>query len=377
MPRGIWPEPTADETESGGELYPTAGRRVVTQPYDFAVRSLADQIRDGSLVLQDVYQRNFIWDRARSSRLIESLLLNIPIPVVYFVEDETSILTVVDGHQRLKSIFDFVEGNLRLRGLRVLTDLNGKTFQEIDRKDQRTVLSRTVRCIVIMKESDPDIRFEVFERLNTGAVSLNAQEIRNCIYRGEFNQMLRRLVEAPNWLRILRKSRKDHRMRDCELILRFFTLKDRLEIYRPPMKSFLNDFMRDNRDPSQQDVLTFEDLFEETITKVDRVFGQNAFRRWDGQAWESNLNRAVFDTVMLCLSSAPPNEIESSREQIKDALKELCEEDSGFLDAISRATGDKLRLFTRIQAFGNAVSSLGISVGVMRRVPRQFATASG
>ncbi len=376
MPEKAWLEPTNDETELGGGPYITAGKRVVTQPYDFAVRTLVDQLDDGELILQDIYQRNFVWGRARSSRLVESLLLNIPLPVVYFVEEESGIHTVVDGHQRLKSIFDFVRNDFKLSGLGVLNDLNGKKFKDLDRKAQRMIMSRTLRCIIIMRESDPDIRFEVFERLNTGAVTLNAQEVRNCIYRGELNQLLRRLVESSTWLTTLRRRVRDHRMRDCELILRFFALNARLEKYRPPMKKFLNEFMRDNRNPSSTELIRLDRLFDETISKVNLVFGENAFRPWDGSNWERSINRAVFDVIMIFFVSASSREVEQNREAIPNSFRNLCVENPHFMDAISRATGDRARLFTRLREFGRAVSDLGISFDTLQRIPPEFRTAS-
>ena len=150
-------------------------RRLVTQPYDFSVSSLIEDIDSRRLLLELEYQRSYVWDDAKASRLIESLLLNVPIPVCYFAENEDGSLEVVDGQQRLKSIWRFATetddaNRLELRGLPVLTELNGKTFAQISNRDQRRLLNRTIRCIVITEDSHPDIKFDVFERLNTGAV---------------------------------------------------------------------------------------------------------------------------------------------------------------------------------------------------------------
>ena len=160
-------------------------RRVVTQPYDLSIQTLVEQIDDKTLVLAADFQRNYVWDNAKASRLIESLLLNIPIPVCYFAEDETGTYEVVDGHQRLNSIWRFVKGDFPLRGISELRDYQGHRFLKLSSTVQRDLQRRTIRCVVISRESDPDLKFEVFERLNTNAVPLNAQELRNCVYRDD------------------------------------------------------------------------------------------------------------------------------------------------------------------------------------------------
>src|SRR5580704_6632226 len=151
-------------------------RKLITQPFDFIVGSLEEQITDGQLILQDEYQRRQIWDAKKSSRLIESLLLNVPIPVCYFAELGDGTYSVIDGQQRLTAISRYITNLFPLSGLRVRPELNKKRFAELDKADQRLIKTRTIRCIVIQRESHPDIRFDVFERLNQGAVRLTPQD---------------------------------------------------------------------------------------------------------------------------------------------------------------------------------------------------------
>lgn len=349
-----------DETEEGNPVESPQERRIVTQPYDFSVRTLIDQVADGSLTLQDVYQRNFIWEPRRSSRLIESLLLNIPIPVCYFAEEEESKLTVVDGHQRLKSISDFCDDHLKLSELEVLPEFSGKRFSELERRVQRSLLSRTIRCIVIMRETSPQVRFEVFERLNTGAVILNAQEVRNCIYHGRLNELLKQLASDPDFLYVQGRDERNDRMLDCELALRFFALRSELEHYRPPMKRYLTDYMRENRNPSDSDLRNLQNSFKETIQKVRVVFGNRGFRRWRGEDWEANTNRAVFDSVMLVFAMAPYELVDRRRASLLEGFKTLCTSNDKFIDATSRATGDKARLLARLRLVAEVAESAGL-----------------
>lgn len=180
------------DDESALEL-PAERRRVLTEKQDLPVETLHTWVKRGKIDLQPDFQRHFVWDKATASRLIESLLLDIPIPVFYISQEPDNSYAVVDGQQRLSSISGFIDGYLpdgqsfSLSGLQVLTELNGKQFRDLNPDLQEGILSSTLRVIVIQKESDPDVKFEVFKRLNLGAVRLNDQEIRNCVYRGSYN----------------------------------------------------------------------------------------------------------------------------------------------------------------------------------------------
>jgi hypothetical protein len=361
------PDAPSDESEDGSGIRRETDRRIVTQPYDFSVRTLVDQIADSSLVVQDVYQRYFVWDASRSSRLIESLLLNIPIPVCYFAELDDGKQTVVDGHQRLQSIFNFCKDKLTLRGLRVLVEHNGKRLRDLDPKTTRMLNSRTLRCIVITRESDPDIRFDVFERLNTGAIGLNAQELRNCVYRGDLNDFLRRKVSEAKWLTLSGQSERDDRMRDCELILRFLALSDGLEDYTSPMKRFLNRYMMRNTNPSETDLGRIELLVQDVLTKVEMVFGTCAFRSWTGSEWEKNTNKAVFDTQMLTLSSIQEEEVTAQASAILETFKYVSSS-SEFRESTTLGTGDRSKLIRRLTQFSSALKDAGLHPRLAERL---------
>ena len=229
----------AEDEDAPEPLDLAAGeRKLVTQPYDYSVDQLTSHVEKGKILLIDVpYQREYVWDDAKASRLVESLLLNVPIPVCYFAENEDASWEVIDGLQRLHSIVRFLKNSFPLRGLSVLTELNGRTFADLPSRDQRRIESRTVRFVLITEESHPDIKFDVFERLNTGAVKLTPQELRNCIYRGAFNDGLREIVNDVSFRGALGRA-KDPRMRDEEMVLRFLALYSDLPGYKPPLTQF-------------------------------------------------------------------------------------------------------------------------------------------
>jgi hypothetical protein len=177
-----------------------------------------------------------------ASRLIESIILNVPIPPCYLAQNDDFRLDVVDGQQRLETINRFLDNQFSLSSLEVVCELNGHRYHQLPSKVQRQIKSHTVRCIMITNKSHPDIKLDIFERLNKNTANLNAQELRNCLYRGDLNDLLRRIAGYPNWLKILNRKSPDKRMRGEEIILRYFAFQQLgLESYRTPLKNWLND----------------------------------------------------------------------------------------------------------------------------------------
>src|SRR5206468_8130876 len=202
-------------------------RKLYTEQGDPEIESLLGKYKRGKLLIQPDFQRQFVWDGTKASRLIESVLLEIPLPVIYISEEKDGQQHVIDGQQRLTSFFSFIDGffpdkkEFRLSGLKVFTELNGKRFAELDDVQQDKIRYYKVRTITFRQESETDLKFEVFERLNTGSVSLNDQELRNCIYRGPFNDLLRKLSKHEDFVYLLGLKQPDKRMKDVELVLRF------------------------------------------------------------------------------------------------------------------------------------------------------------
>jgi hypothetical protein len=334
-------------------------RKLVTQPYDLGVKSISDDIGSGRLQLGVQYQRKFVWDSAKSSRLIESLLLNVPIPVCYFAENEDGSYEVIDGLQRLTVINRFLLGEFPLSGISVLKELEGKYFSDLAPRDQRRLQNRTSRCIVISEDSHPDIKFDVFERLNTGAASLKAQELRNCIYRGEMNDALKKMAKLPDFLELLgsyNNSRMDHE----ELVLRYLALVEEVQAYRPPLRQFLNQYMRKNRRNPPSKAL--QDGFARTCEAVMKTLGEGAFRALVSDGRQSrNVNKALFDSIMIPISFCDQDSLAHAANEVKDLRLRLLR-DPEFVAAIGRATADRLRMSFRIKKFADGLREVGVSV---------------
>ncbi|MFE2479816.1 DUF262 domain-containing protein [Streptomyces sp. NPDC059389] len=361
---GLFDEETLEDLTKDQEEPLSLGnreRRLVTQPYDLSLSTLVDDIKKDRLLLNIEYQRQYVWDRAKASRLIESLLLNIPVPVCYFAENEDGAYEVIDGLQRITTISNYLEGKFELKGIPVLSELEGSFFADLSQRDQRRLSGRTIRCIVITEDSDPDIKFDVFERLNTGSARLGSQELRNCIYRGELNDFLRNVSELPYFTGILSGVR-NRRMDFEELALRFFALHETIVDYRPPLRQLLNGYMRKNRStiPTSREM----DIFADVCRTVAEVFGDSAFRLPAPNGRPApGMNKALFDAIMISFSHADREEIRANPEAVRDLRDQLLR-DEEFLFAIGRATADRSRMHYRVSRFSQGLAEQGISTSL-------------
>lgn len=334
-----------DKDTSDPDATPIRDRRVVTQPYDLAIDAIISQVNSNILFLRPLssrpnFQRQYVWSDVLASKLVESVLLNVPIPPCYLSENEENELDVIDGQQRIYSIYRFAENQFKLSNLEALTELNGKRFFELSSREQRKILTHTLRCVVITNELHPEIKFDVFERLNTNTVPLNSQELRNCIYRGALNDVLNDLSFDERWLAIRKKKAPDKRLADEELILRFFAYELLgLESYKTPLKGWLNDAAKSGRRLTNDETSELKRIWDHCLNFVLEIFEPTeAFRRPSATA----INRALFDLIMS--TAAKHRGIVSPDEagRFREALKRLAENEE-FDDLISRAVDHKKR----------------------------------
>jgi hypothetical protein len=209
------------------------------------------------------------------------------------------------------------------------------------------------------------MKFEIFERLNSGSVILNAQELRNSIYRGPFNGLLRQLVKNPLFRQLLGSKQPRRRMVDEEMVLRFLAMSQRLDRYRPPLKRFLNNYMKDLQHADQDTLIALSDMFDSTLVNVREALGASAFRLLDrsGRPTETSINRALFEAQMLCFSWLARPLADAEVTTVKREITALFQSDL-FNDAIQRATGDRSRTYTRIRMTSEAISAAGADLNV-------------
>jgi len=281
---------------------PPEKRRLHTETYDFSISTLVHQLKDQTIIVPD-FQRNYVWNRSQASRLIESLIIQCPIPVIYLNQERDETLSVIDGNQRLTSIRLFLDDEFELQGLTAYPELEGNRFSDLDPRFKRHIQHRTLRCITIMKETHPQIKFDVFERINTGAVQLNPQEVRHGVFHGPLIKLIDELSEEKIW-KSISGHKTDTRMKNGELILRYLALSHMQEKYKKPLKGFLNEFCSEFTDLNEVTTLQWKQEFLTAIEAVNFLFGKLAFRTLnaDLQPAVKNINAALYDAVMVAFT---------------------------------------------------------------------------
>jgi hypothetical protein len=358
------PEEESGDDEPYAPAYQIPEREVSAIPADPDVETLLKRIDAKQLILRPDFQRASVWDNTKKSRLIESLLLNLPIPPCFLAEDEDEVRVVVDGQQRLRSIDDFYHGRYALTGLQVLKDLNGKRWSELPSTLDRKILQRVIRTLIISNYTDPAIRSEIFERLNSGGDSLTEQEIRNATMRGSFNTMLNTIANSNGFLGAMGLKKPDERLRHHELVLRFFAVRNAISDYRPPLKMILSDFMRKHRNAEESEIRRFEKLFADALRNAGAVFGNHAFRRYrvkDGtEGFEASVSKAVFELEMVSFSFLDLASIDGKSAQILQAFKSLSLTNERFTESLSRATDHRSRFYQRLRLWNGELRNLGL-----------------
>lgn len=352
------------ETDDNEDFsFPPAERRVITQPLDLSVQTLQEQWGSKQLVLPDI-QREYVWDNAKASRLIESLLLNIPIPVLYFAETDEAKYEIFDGHQRVRSIVNYLGGLYPLSGLAVLREYRGLRYLELPDREQRFLRMRTLRTILISIDSHPNMKFEIYERLNTGSISLNAQELRNSIYRGPFNDLLHELANLSSFRVLIGTKLPRKRMVDEEAILRFFAMREKLGAYKTPLKKFLNEFMSTVRSADSQKIEAYRAAFIRAVDTAAELLGQSAFRMLglNGEPAETAVNRALLESQLLACSWVAGTSLPSTK-AVKKHVAALFTDET-FTDAVQRATGDRSRTLKRVRDTVAAIQDAGAKMQV-------------
>lgn len=310
-------------------------RTMKTESSEPPIKELCERVDRGKLELQPDFQRKYVWDDKPKvrSKLIESVLMRVPIPVIYTAELDNGREVVVDGQQRLKTFLDFRKNDgFRLSGLEVMEVWSGSRYSDLPQEIQDLIDSYPLRVIKILKDTVPDIKYDVFERLNRGSVPLNDQEIRNCIYRGNFNELIKRLTHNADFLRIQRFEEPHNRMKDAERVLRFFVFSDtQIQNYKPKIRTFLNEYMENNKDLTPERLTEKESLFKKCVELCSAVFGKDLTgRKWirdEGNepngTVSSTFNEGIFDAQMVGFIDYEKRDIIPLSQMVRDAYIDL------------------------------------------------------
>jgi hypothetical protein len=340
-------EATLAEEKDDKEALVVTSRRIFTDKLDSPIESLFNKYKDGELILDPIFQRRPVWDRIRSSRLIESVLLEIPLPVFYFAESDNDTQEVIDGQQRLRAFFSFIDDEYSLNGLKALPNLNTKKYKDLEKSVKSKFKSYPIRAVIFKKESDENLRFEIFERLNSGAVPLNYQELRNCIYRGSYNEMLIALSSDPDYMNLMGLKAPEARMHDVEYVLRFAAFFHATYLkYKPSMATFLNNDMKKYQKISKEDGEELRKAFKNSVTLIRSMLGVNAFRRYyrgdtktHNGYWEpKKFNASLYDVLMWGFSDKDKNQVMANLDLIREAWVSLMTDDDQFIESIELST---------------------------------------
>jgi Protein of unknown function DUF262 len=326
----IWQKTPEDHQDKKTDIeinnrYESQERRIVTESNREKLPNFVEALKRPSYMdLRPFYQRRARWNDEKKSKLIESFIVNVPIPPIILYEKELGSYEVMDGQQRVSAIKSFYENEFKLKKLEMWPELNGRTYTTLPSKIRAGIDRRSIASIVILKESAANneeamlLKQLTFERLNTGGVKLAPQEVRNCVYQGDFNTLVRdklsrnpifteawnipdmECLDLQNPPKELAENKLFTDMEDVELVLRFFALRH-ADQFRRGLKGFLDLYMVKSLDFKSEDILFLESLFLDTIKFAHAIYEENLFKPYDPliKSWKESSHKAVYDSVMI------------------------------------------------------------------------------
>jgi len=297
-----------------------------TEQKDITLAQLKEDVDANDIITNPEYQRKYVYDDKRASKLVESILLGIPIPIIYLCEEEDGTLSVIDGQQRIISFVRYMKNEYPLDKLTKLTDLNGLYYKDLEKRIQRLLKSKTLKAITISKDSK-ELKYEIFSRLNLGAVKLKDQEVRNCIYRGSFNNMLKDIAESNKNLSILFHD-ENKRSSYEERILRFFALRNYLELHGT-FKLVMNSYMEQHQNDDEIQISKFKSQYNALIDIIKQILGDDAFFSLSKDK-RKKFNGAVYDSIIIPFSYFSSKVLMSHADELRAEINNLKETNSEY-----------------------------------------------
>lgn len=346
------------------EKFLDAQNRLVFQSSDLSLESISSMVKAEAINIKPKYQRRERWDKTKQSALIESFLLNIPVPPIFLAEDEYGKYSVIDGKQRITAIYNFIGLDQPLQKLEKFVEIENLTFEQLPTQLNNALRIRPyVRVITLLNQSDPSLKLEVFNRLNTGGDRLLPQEIRNAAYGGEFNDLLVKLSEHP----FLRKqfnldndktrenSKLYREMLDVEYVLRFFTLRDTWDAFTGNMRVAMDRYMEKNYLEKGLHLERLEKIYNDTIEVCEIIWGDEAFQRPDGR---KEIIQGIFDVQTVSLSlfvEQNKKALIDNKDIIKTNFENSYRDDKEFENSIRQFTSNIKQVNYRISTMNNII----------------------
>ncbi|MCC7131054.1 MAG: DUF262 domain-containing protein [Gemmatimonadales bacterium] len=348
-----------DDLDEAAEILPAAFA-ITSYGADYPVDGLVQRLEQGDIVIplfsQDPtegqttvgFQREFVWKKSQADRFVESLLLGLPVPSIFLVKEPNGKFLVLDGQQRLRTLQNFYAGvfqGVAFKLLDVQEPWVGKTYKTLHPDDRRRLDNSILHAIIVRQDEpteDQSSIYLIFERLNSGGTILQPQEIRVALYHGQFAGLLSRLNTNDDWRSLY--GRKNSRLKDIELILRFFALYFHAGSYARPMKAFLNRYMAANRALGKQSESQLRTLFEATVGAVRSGIGYKAFRPFGGA-----INAAVLDSVMYGVATRLSHGPIAEPTKLRPAYDQLLK-NTAYYNGVTRSTADEESVRARLDA---------------------------
>lgn len=375
-----------DATESEDDLQtidPSMLGQAVVFGTDWTAATLIDQLRRGNIKLDPIFQRRDAWNAQRKSRFIESIVLGLPIPQIVLAElkDDKGKFLVIDGKQRLLSLQQFAgmvvdpaESAMVLTALKFRTELNGKSYDDLRtdirlRKHLNAFENQPIRTIVVKNWQKEDVLYLIFHRLNSESLPLSPQELRQALHPGPFLRFAAEYTLKVGGLhRALSIEKPDFRMRDVELFVRYIAFQYDLENYSGNLKKFLDDECnkRNLRWPVEEDAVRAKARqMEEAIAAAYAIWGEDAFRKWDGNKYENRFNKAVFDIVVYYFAREQVRKkAVASKSAVKKGYQNLSR-NPAFVRSLETTTKSIEATATRFQLWGEQLAkTLHMKVGL-------------
>ena len=363
------------ELEDDDDEAPYDPDKIRVDTKQFSLHQIYEMISRGDINLTPDFQRNLVWDNQRKSRLIESILMRIPLPMFYFAQDEEGRISVVDGLQRLSTIRDFMDNHFPLRKLEYLNEkCGGKIYTDsdpkkaIDAKYYRWFNMTQITVNVIDPSSPFKLKYDIFRRINTGGQPLNAQEIRNCLSSDNLRVALRDMTMLESFKEATGYSVKDVRMEAQELALRFimfhkkYTTDKTLDNYSGNIESELNTLTENLSKDKKFDYSVYINLFDKAMQNAYHLFGRYCFRKCKvehikSDAYRQLINKALFVSWSVLLSEYETADVKSKNTSESFALplaEKISNENQLFL-YLSYSTNSKANIQAAFQAGENVI----------------------
>jgi hypothetical protein len=317
------------------------------------------RVKSGTIIMDPDFQRDFIWEPAKQSKFIESLLMRLPLPVFYLAENNDGRTIVVDGLQRLMTIFRYINNVFALKGLKGFsTEFNNRKFEDLPPKYQNYIEDTQLILYLIDNKVPVQAQLDIFERVNSGE-RLTRQQMRNCIYIGKGTKWLKEMSNHDLFLKATSKSINSKTMRDRECINRYCGFKLLgIKEYNGDMDDFLAKTLLHMNTLDDGDLNILKDKFILSLKNNISVFGQHAFRKHDPQTqYRSIINISLFDVYSVILSNHSEQDVNNKKEEIRDSFYELIK-DNDFHNSISLGTNGRKQVSIRFELVENEINRI-------------------